>query len=123
MRHTAFCKYQSKDMLLLGLVVFGCVVLACVCTADLECQYFEPNTYCFVDTKYLCPAHSSSPAGSDDVSDCLCNEGCATKGTTLIFASSRTRDLFCVVRRPARPARIPKNSLLLQDSDHIRVYV
>ena len=56
-------------MLLLGLVVFGCVVLACVCTADLECQYFEPNTYCFVDTKYLCPAHSSSPAGSDDVSE------------------------------------------------------
>ena len=62
MRHTAFCKYQSKDMLLLGLVVFGCVVLACVCTADLECQYCEPNTYCFVDNKELCPAHSSSPA-------------------------------------------------------------
>ena len=51
MRHTAFCKYQSKDMILLGLVVFGCVVLACVCTADLECQYCEPNTYCFVDNK------------------------------------------------------------------------
>ena len=40
-----------------------------------ECLYCEPHTYCFVDVQHQCPLHSSAPAGSDDVADCVCHAG------------------------------------------------
>jgi hypothetical protein len=46
--------------------------LVCVSTEGHQCYYCEPNTFCFVDTQYQCPQHSSSQAGSDDLQDCVC---------------------------------------------------
>ena len=50
-------------------------VLVCVSPEGHQCYYCEPNTFCFVDTQYQCPPHSSSPAGSDDLQDCVCHAG------------------------------------------------
>lgn len=36
------------------------------------CRLCSANNYCFNDDEYPCPAASSSPAGSDAVTDCLC---------------------------------------------------
>jgi hypothetical protein len=65
--------YQSIDMRLLWRLTFGLFVLACAAAADQQCH--QPNTYCFLETKYLCPAHSSSSAGADEASDCVCMAG------------------------------------------------
>jgi hypothetical protein len=42
-------------------------------TEDHQYHYCESNTFCFVDTQYQCPQHSSSSAGSDDLTDCVCH--------------------------------------------------
>jgi len=46
-----------------------------VWSTEHECSICEPNTYCYVERKYQCHAHSSSPAGSDAISDCVCHAG------------------------------------------------
>jgi hypothetical protein len=52
------------------LLVIECLsAFPCAATEDNECQYCDPNTYCFVDMHHQCPPHSSSTAGSDDASD------------------------------------------------------
>lgn len=48
---------------------------ATVVPEEHQCSYCEPNTFCFVDTQYQCPQHSSSPAGSDELTDCVCHAG------------------------------------------------
>ena len=62
------------------LLAWAVFVSALVCVspdelADHQCSVCEPNTFCFVDRKYQCPPHSSSPAGSDDLQDCVCHAG------------------------------------------------
>jgi len=47
--------------------------LVCVSVEDHQCSYCEPNTFCFVDTQYQCPPHSSSVAGSNNLTDCVCH--------------------------------------------------
>lgn len=43
--------------------------------SHLTCSLCEPGSFCFQDGSVLCPAHSSSPAGSKNVSDCVCDAG------------------------------------------------
>ena len=47
--------------------------LVCVSPEGLQCYYCESNTFCFVDTQYQCPQHSSSLAGSNNLTDCVCH--------------------------------------------------
>ena len=51
------------------------IFLVLVCADAQQCRQCEPNTYCFLETKYLCPVHSVSSAGSDEASDCVCMAG------------------------------------------------
>ena len=39
------------------------------------CEYCPPDTFCYRDLSTSCPTHSSSPAGSSNISDCTCNAG------------------------------------------------
>ncbi len=58
------------------LLAIACLsMLAFASSEDHQCHYCEPNTYCFVDVLHQCPPHSSSPADSDDVTDCVCHAG------------------------------------------------
>lgn len=64
-------RLRTPVMLIVQIVYHANVVSP----ADPECQYCEPDTYCFVDMQHQCPPSSSAPAGSDDVSDCVCHAG------------------------------------------------
>ena len=47
-----------------------------VCLAEHEqCNLCPPDSFCFSDSSTLCPQHSSSPAGSSNISDCVCYPG------------------------------------------------
>jgi hypothetical protein len=47
------------------------------CTIDyaIPCFQCESNDICFNETLKQCPGHSTSPAGSDDDRDCVCDPG------------------------------------------------
>ena len=60
------CIKELQGMRLLAVAIM-LSALVCVSPEGLQCYYCEPNTFCFVDTQYQCPPHSSSPAGSDDL--------------------------------------------------------
>jgi hypothetical protein len=76
------------DMRLLVLVVVLSALAALAHAAeDHQCHYCELDTFCFVDTQYQCPQHSSSPAGSDDLTDCVCHAG---------FFLCQSRQSLCV---------------------------
>ena len=64
-------RLRTPVMLIVQIVYHANVVSP----ADPECQYCEPDRYCFVDMQHQCPPSSSAPAGSDDVSDCVCHAG------------------------------------------------
>ena len=40
-----------------------------------QCTLCEPNTFCFQDIKQNCPTHSTSVAGTDNITDCICKPG------------------------------------------------
>ncbi len=54
-------------------IVFMMRAMVCVSEEDHQCSYCEPNTFCFVNTQYQCPPHSSSLAGSNNLTDCVCH--------------------------------------------------
>ena len=62
---------------------------------DHQCHYCEPNTFCFVDTQYLCPQHSSSPAGSDDLTDCVCHAGFYRDPDDSALCKECEADFYC----------------------------
>jgi len=47
------------------------------CTTDYRCACVPcgPGDVCFDNRLFHCPAHSSSPRGTDDGADCTCNSG------------------------------------------------
>ena len=40
-----------------------------------QCRHCDPGEYCFEDVMQDCPDHSTSPEGSDNIDDCVCNDG------------------------------------------------
>jgi len=51
--------------------------LACTIDYASPCRACEPDDICFNETLLHCPQHSSSPRGSDDDRDCVCDPGYA----------------------------------------------
>jgi hypothetical protein len=44
-------------------------------TYTQQCRYCVEGEYCFSNVKTVCPEFSTSPAGSDNIDDCVCLDG------------------------------------------------
>lgn len=50
-------------------------LLSLVCSEHLQCRLCTPGEYCFQDERYLCPQHSTSVHGADNITHCVCFGG------------------------------------------------
>lgn len=75
-------------LLLLGLT-FSQTVLA---TDSHTCQICEQGTFCFDESAYTCPQHSTSPAGSTSADACVCHAGYYMEGGSCLVCPG---DFFC----------------------------
>lgn len=57
-----------KSLILLCAIVFSK-------GSHLQCRQCTPGEYCWQDMKFLCPLHSTSVAGSDNITNCVCADG------------------------------------------------
>ena len=71
-------------------VIVALFTLATAISAD-QCVLCEPDTFCFMDNMYNCPSHSSSVAGSDNESACVCHDG---------YRQSASNNQSCVLCSP-----------------------
>lgn len=50
-------------------------LISLACSEHLQCRLCTPGEYCFQDEKYLCPQHSTSVYGADNITHCVCFGG------------------------------------------------
>ena len=93
-------------------------VLGAQAAEEHQCSYCEPNTFCFVDAKYLCPEHSSSPAGSDELTDCVCYAGFYRDPDADDVCKSCEADYYCPGGLPQLRVACPANSQAVASSTH-----
>jgi Tyrosine-protein kinase ephrin type A/B receptor-like len=75
-------------------LVLGLVFLTLADAAEDTCSLCEQNHYCSSKNMTACPAHSSSPYGSDAINDCVCDAGYF--GPNGGACPSCVADSFCV---------------------------
>ena len=67
--------------------------ISLVCSEHLQCRLCTPGEYCFQDERYLCPQHSTSVHGADNITHCVCHDGYHADASHACIACSE--GFFC----------------------------